>query len=49
MDTDFQITLIYRGSTGDTANFDMTVKTSRQVPEFVISRLIPPAMNAQPV
>jgi len=48
LETDFQITLIYRGSTGDTANFDMTVKTSRQVPEFVISRLIPSAMNAQP-
>ena len=48
LDTDFQITLIYRGSTGETANFDMTVRTSKQVPEFVISRLIPPSMNAQP-
>jgi len=48
LDTDFQITLIYRGSTGANANFDMTVKTSKQVPEFVINRLIPPAMNAQP-
>jgi hypothetical protein len=48
IDTDFQITLIYRGSTGDTANFDMTVRTSKQMPEYVISRLIPPSMNAQP-
>jgi hypothetical protein len=48
IDTDFQITLIYRGSTGDKANFDMTIKTSKQIPEYVISRLIPPAMNAQP-
>ncbi len=48
LDTDFQITLTYRGSTGDNANFDMTVRTSKQVPEYVISRLIPPSMNAQP-
>jgi hypothetical protein len=49
LETDFQITLVYRGSTGENANFDMTVRTSKQVPEFVISRLIPPSMNAQPV
>jgi len=48
IDTDFQITLTYLGSTASGANFDMTVKTSTQVPEFVISRLIPPAMHAQP-
>jgi hypothetical protein len=48
LDTDFQITLTYLGSTGDNANFDMVIKTSRQVPEFVISRLIPPTMNARP-
>lgn len=48
IDTDFQITLIYLGSTGSTANFDMSVKTSTQVPELVIRRLIPPTMNAQP-
>jgi hypothetical protein len=48
IDTDFQITLTYLGSTASGANFDMTVKTSTQVPEFIISRLIPPAMHAQP-
>jgi hypothetical protein len=48
IDTDFQITLTYLGSTGSTANFDMSVKTSTQVPELVIRRLIPPTMNAQP-
>jgi len=26
----------------------MTVKTSTQVPEFIVRRLIPSAMNAQP-
>ncbi len=49
IDTDFQITLVYLGSTGSNANFDMTVKTSKQVPELVLRRLIPSSMNAQPV
>ena len=48
LDTDFQITLTYLGSTGSNANFDMTIKTSKQIPEFIIRRLIPPEMNAQP-
>jgi hypothetical protein len=48
LETDFQITLTYKGSTGDNANFDMTVRTSNQIPEYVIGRLIPPSMNAQP-
>lgn len=48
MDTDFQITLKYLGTSGDKALFDMTIKTSKQVPELVISKLIPPSMNAVP-
>jgi hypothetical protein len=48
LETDFQITLVYLGSTGSNANFDMTVRTSNQIPEFVIRRLIPPEMNAVP-
>lgn len=49
IDTDFQITLTYLGSTGKNANFDMSVKTSTQVPEIVVRRLIPSSMNAQPM
>ena len=49
LDTDFQITLTYLGQTGKNVNFDMTVKTSKQVPEIVLRRLIPANMNAQPV
>jgi hypothetical protein len=49
MDTDFQITLKYLGPSGSNALFDMTVRTSKQVPEMVISKLIPPSMGAQPV
>ena len=49
IDTDFQITLKYLGASGNNALFDMTVKTSQQVPELVLRRLIPANMNAQPV
>ncbi len=51
MNTDFQITLKYLGPspTGNNALFDLTVKTSKQVPEMVISKLIPASMGAQPV
>ena len=46
--TDFQITLHYLGTNGKNADFDMTVKTSKQVPDFVLRLLIPSNMNAQP-
>jgi hypothetical protein len=49
IDTDFQITLTYRGTDGKNTLFDMTVKTSRQIPEMVLSRLIPANMNARPL
>ncbi len=49
MDTDFQITLKYLGTSGKNALFDMNIKTSKQIPEMVISKLIPPGMNAVPV
>ena len=49
IDTDFQITLKYLGASGNNALFDLTVKTSKQVPELILRRLIPPNMNAQPI
>jgi hypothetical protein len=49
MDTDFQITLKYLGPSGSNALFEMTIKTSKQIPEIVISKIIPPGMGAQPV
>jgi hypothetical protein len=48
MDTDFQVTLKYLGPQGKNALFDMTVRTSKQVPEMIIRKIIPPGMNAQP-
>jgi len=49
IDTDFQITLTYRGTSGKNTLFDMTVRTSTQIPEMVLRRLIPANMNAQPL
>jgi hypothetical protein len=49
IDTDFQITLIYRGTDGKNTLFDMTIRTSKQIPELVLRQLIPAKMNAQPV
>ncbi|MFA6226029.1 MAG: hypothetical protein WC620_07625 [Methanoregula sp.] len=49
MDADFQITLKYLGPSGSNALFDLTVRTSKQIPEMVISKLIPPSMGAQPI
>jgi hypothetical protein len=49
MDTDFQISLKYLGASGNNALFDLTIKTSKQIPELVIRRLIPANVNAQPL
>lgn len=45
-DADFQITLKYLGPAGTTDNFDLTVKTSQQVPSFLLDRLMPASVNA---
>jgi hypothetical protein len=44
---DFQFTLQYLGSTGTTDNFDLTVKTSQQIPTFLLDRLMPASVNAK--
>jgi len=49
IDTDFQIVLKYIGPSGTNALFDMKIMTSRQVPEFLIRRIIPAGMGAQPI
>jgi hypothetical protein len=48
LDTDFQITLTYLGQSGNNANFDLTLRTSKQVPETILRGLLPANMNAQP-
>ena len=49
IDTDFQITLKYLGASGKNALFDLTIKTSKQVPDLILKRLIPSNMNAQTI
>lgn len=48
-DTNFQITLKYKGERDNVAYFDLIVMTSRQVPDYVIRRLLPPEISAVPI
>ncbi len=48
-DTDFQVTLKYKGERDNVAYFDLIVKTSRQVPDYIIRRLLPPEISAVPI
>jgi len=48
-DTIFQITLIYKGERENRACFDMTLRTSQQVPDFLIKRLLPAEIDARPI
>jgi hypothetical protein len=49
MDTIFKINLVYKGDRDSIAYFDMGVHTSRQVPDYLLTRLLPAAMNARPI
>ena len=49
VDTNFQIFLNYRGlSDQKTANFYLSVKTSQQVPQFIVNLLLPRDIQAVP-
>ena len=48
IDTNFRITLRYTGVLDNRANFDLTVQTQKQVPEFIIKRLLPASIDARP-
>jgi len=48
IDTNFRITLRYTGARDNRANFDLTVQTQKQVPEFIIKRLLPASIDARP-
>ena len=49
MDTNFQISLTYRGNRDNRAYFDMAVHTSRQVPEMLLHQLLPSEIDARPI
>ena len=48
IETNFRITLRYTGVRDNRANFDLTVQTQKQVPEFIIKRLLPASIDARP-
>ena len=49
MEFDFKITGTYRGMVGTRADFYLEFQTSRQVPTFLIDRLLPGEVEARPV
>ena len=49
MDFDFRVDATYQGRSGTTTEFYLAFRTSQQVPSFLIARLLPPGVQAQPV
>ncbi len=49
MDTYFKINLKYNGDRDNRAYFDMAVQTSKQVPNYLLTRLLPAEMDARPI
>jgi hypothetical protein len=49
LDTDFQILLKYKGIRENRAYFDLVVKTEKQVPDYLLRRLLPKEIDARPV
>ncbi|MGA2917993.1 hypothetical protein [Methanoregula sp.] len=49
VDTYFQIDLKYDGDRDNRAYFDMAVHTSRQVPDYLLNRLLPTEIDARPI
>ncbi|WP_298670231.1 hypothetical protein [uncultured Methanofollis sp.] len=48
LSTDFKMLLKYRGPVDGKANFFLSVRTSRQVPDFVVDLFLPEEVRAQP-
>jgi len=49
INTNFQINLKYKGDRDNRAYFDMAVHTSRQVPDLLLRKLLPPEIDARPI
>ena len=49
MEFDFKLLAEYRGQVGNDARFYLSTKTSQQVPAFLVERLLPGNIRAQPV
>lgn len=49
MDTNFLVTLKYKGNRDNLAYFDMAIQTSQQVPDMLLRQILPSAIHAQPM
>jgi hypothetical protein len=49
MDTYFLVNLTYKGVQNNRADFDMAIRTSKQVPNYLIQKLLPPEIDARPI
>ncbi len=49
LDTNYRIDTTYRGMVNGKADFYLTVKTSSQIPQFLIDRMLPAGMQARPI
>jgi hypothetical protein len=47
MDTNYAINLKYKGERDGRAYFDMAVQTSKQVPDILLKRMLPPEIDAR--
>jgi hypothetical protein len=47
MDVNYKITLTYKGERDNRAYFDMAVQTSKEVPDLLLKRLLPPEIDAR--
>lgn len=48
LSTNYRIEATYRGSVGSNADFYLIIRTSKQVPSFLIERILPAEIQAQP-
>jgi hypothetical protein len=49
VDTEYQMYIRYLGVEENQIHFNLTLKTSKQVPQFLIERILPPEIQARPV
>jgi hypothetical protein len=49
VDVNYQVDAVYRGLVGNNLNFYLKVKTSEQIPEFIVWWVLPPDVHARPV
>jgi hypothetical protein len=49
IETNFQITLKYKGVRTNRAYFDLTLRTQKHVPESILKRLLPASIDARAV